>query len=121
MTKLARNALIGVVVLGYSLSYTGRSAAATEQPVRRIWADFPKFLFGFVSLAVIVNAGLLSDAVVSTLTSASGALFLLAFAGLGFEIRLAEMRETGLVPVGIVGVYLLVVSGVTYGIVTLLL
>ena len=31
------------------------------------------------------------------------------------------MRETGLVPVGIVGVYLLVVSGVTYGIVTLLL
>jgi uncharacterized integral membrane protein (TIGR00698 family) len=121
MTKLARNALIGVVVLGYSLSYTGRSAAATERPVRRIWADFPKFLFGFVILAVIVNAGLLSDAVVSTLVSASEALFLLAFAGLGFEIRLAEMRETGLIPVGVVGVYLLVVSGVTYGIVTLLL
>jgi uncharacterized integral membrane protein (TIGR00698 family) len=121
MTKLARNALIGVVVLGYSLSYTGRSAAATERPVRRIWADFPKFLFGFVTLAVIVNAGLLSDAVVSTLVSASEALFLLAFAGLGFEIRLAEMRETGLIPVGVVGVYLLVVSGVTYGIVTLLL
>lgn len=121
MTKLARNALIGVVVLGYSLSYTGQRLAGAERPARQVWIDFPKFLFGFVSLAVVVNAGLLPDAVVSTLSAASDALFLLAFAGLGFEIKLAEMRETGLVPVGIVGVYLLVVSGVTYGIVTLIL
>ena len=121
MTKLARNALIGVVVLGYSLSYAGRRTAGTNQPVRQVWTDFPKFLFGFVTLAVVVNAGLLPDAVVSTLAAASDALFLLAFAGLGFEIRLAEMRETGLIPVGVVAVYLLVVSGVTYGIVTLLL
>jgi uncharacterized integral membrane protein (TIGR00698 family) len=121
MTKLARNALIGVVVLGYSLAYTGGRLDGPERPIRQVWTDFPKFLVGFLCLAVVVNAGLLSDAVVSALRSASDALFLLAFAGLGFEIELAEMRETGLIPVGVVGVYLLVVSGLTYGVVTVLL
>lgn len=120
MTKLARNALIGVVVLGYSILYTSRGASEPGQPMGRVWTDFPKFLFGFVLIAVLVNSGVLPDAVVTSLTITSDVLFLLAFAGLGFEIRLAEMYETGLVPVGIVGIHLLIVSGVTYIIATLL-
>ncbi|NHN49148.1 putative sulfate exporter family transporter [Halostella sp. JP-L12] len=114
MTKLARNALIGVVAVGYSIRYTGRTAGAIDQPVRQVWVDFPKFLLGFVLVALLTNVGAIPGWAVDPILTASDALFLLAFAGLGFEIRLGELRNAGVVPVGVVGGYLLVVSALTY-------
>ena len=108
VTKLARNSLLGGVAVAYSLAYTARSA--TDPGVRRLWAEFPKFLLGFLAVAAIANSGLLSPAALESIGRVSDALFTLAFVGLGLSIRLREMREVGGAAVAAVLVHLLVVS-----------
>jgi len=83
----------GGVAIAYSLAYTARSA--TEPGVRRLWAEFPKFLLGFLAVAAVANSGLLSPAALESIGRVSDALFTLAFVGLGLSIRLREMREVG--------------------------
>ncbi|WP_050032921.1 YeiH family protein [Halorubrum halophilum] len=108
VTKLARNSLLGGVAVAYSLAYAARSA--TDPGVRRLWAEFPKFLLGFLVVAAVANSGLLSPAALESIGRVSDALFTLAFVGLGLSIRLREMREVGGAAVGAVLVHLLVVS-----------
>jgi uncharacterized integral membrane protein (TIGR00698 family) len=120
LTKLARNALIGVVAVWFSLRNARRSIGEADPTVGRIWTDFPKFLIGFLLLAGFANTGFLSSSVVSSLSTTSDTLFLLAFAGLGFEIRLADMKETGIGSVLVVGTYLIVVSSIAYVLVSVL-
>ncbi|MCG1008147.1 YeiH family protein [Halorubrum lacusprofundi] len=108
VTKLARNSLLGGVAVAYSLAYTARSA--TEPGVRRLWAEFPKFLLGFLAVAAVANSGFLSPAALESIGRSSDALFTLAFVGLGLSIRFREMREVGGAAVGAVLVHLLVVS-----------
>ncbi|VTT87293.1 hypothetical protein DM2_627 [Halorubrum sp. DM2] len=108
VTKLARNSLLGGVAVAYSLAYTARSAA--EPGVRRLWAEFPKFLLGFLAVAAAANSGLLSPAALASIGRVSDALFALAFVGLGLSIRVDDMRAVGAAPVGAVLVHLLVVS-----------
>ncbi|WP_280587895.1 putative sulfate exporter family transporter [Halorubrum sp. Boch-26] len=119
VTKLARNSLLGGVAVAYSLAYTARSA--TEPGVRRLWAEFPKFLLGFLAVAAVANSGLLSPAALESIGRVSDALFTLAFVGLGLSIRLREMREVGGAAVGAVLVHLLVVSALALGAVRWLL
>jgi len=114
MTKLARNALIGIVAVWYSLRYANGGTTDANPGVGRIWTDFPKFLLGFLLLALLTNAGIFSDAVIDSIAKTSDVLFLLAFVGLGFEIHLKKMRDAGFAPIGVVGAYLLIVSGLTY-------
>lgn len=120
ITKLARNSVIGIVAVWYSFRYAKGGVTESDPTVGRIWTDFPKFLFGFLLLAVVTNAGVLPNTVIDSIATTSDVLFLLAFAGLGFEIHLEKMRDAGLIPVGVVGAYLLVVSGLTYLLVGLL-
>lgn len=109
ITKLVRNALIGVVAVGYSLAYT--HADAEGRPgLRFLWDQFPKFLVGFVAAVVVANAGVLTDAQIGAVGRLSDWLFALAFAGLGFDIRLSEMRATGARPILVVLGYLSVVG-----------
>ena len=110
VTKLARNSLLGGVAVAYSLAYTARSAA--DPGVRRLWAEFPKFLLGFLLVAAVANSGLLSPAALASIGRVSDALFALAFVGLGLSIRVDDMRAVGAAPVGAVLVHLLVVSAV---------
>ncbi|ERH12276.1 MAG: putative membrane protein [halophilic archaeon J07HB67] len=111
VTKLARNSLLGAVAVVYSVAYASRSA--TEPGIRRLWAEFPKFLLGFLVVAVIANSGLLSAAALASITTVSDALFLLAFVGLGLSIRVGELRTVGVTPVAALLVHLLVVSALT--------
>lgn len=116
VTKLARNALIGLVAVGYSVRYAGGAGDTRRRlpRARRIWTEFPTFLLGFLILAVITTFGVLPAAVVDAVVATSDALFLLAFAGLGFDISLTAMRKTGFVPIAVVGTYLVVASGLAY-------
>ncbi|OYR54074.1 YeiH family protein [Halorubrum halodurans] len=108
VTKLARNSLLGGVAVAYSVAYAARSA--TDPEARELWAEFPKFLLGFLLVAAIANGGLLSSAAIDSITAVSDGLFLVAFVGLGLSIRVRELRSVGLAPVGVVLVHLLVVS-----------
>jgi len=100
VTKLARN-----------LPFWGRRdrllarvhrAVGDRAGVRRLWAEFPKFLLGFLAVAAVANSGLLSPAALESIGRVSDALFTLAFVGLGLSIRLREMREVGGAAVGAV-------------------
>jgi uncharacterized integral membrane protein (TIGR00698 family) len=119
VTKLARNSLLGGVAVAYSAAYAARSA--TEPEARRLWAEFPKFLLGFLLVAAVANSGLLSPAALASITAVSDALFLVAFVGLGLSIRVRDLRAVGAAPVGAVLVHLLVVSALTLTAVRLLL
>jgi len=119
VTKLARNALLGGVAIGYSTLYAARSA--TDPEARRLWAEFPKFLIGFLLVAAVTNAGILSPAAIAAIGAVADGLFLVAFVGLGLSIRIRELETVGLAPVGVVLIHLLVVSGLTLAAVRLLL
>lgn len=146
LTKLARNSLIGVVAVGYSLAYArravdgGREAggpgsagapSASADPadadrrsvadLAHLWTEFPKFLAGFFLVALVANLGVLGAGALASVGRVSDALFAMAFAGLGVDIRLATMREAGLAPVLVVGAYLVVGGGVALVAVTALL
>ena len=112
MTKLARNALIGVVVIVYA-SYYAHAGGGSQPSVRTLWNEFPTFVLGFLALAVVSSAGVLSSAQVTSIENAYDWLFVLAFVGLGTEIRLADLRATGPMPAVVVLLALLVSSGLS--------
>ncbi|QFU81579.1 YeiH family protein [Natronorubrum aibiense] len=109
MTKLSRNALIGVVVLVYA-SYYAQRGEGGRPSVQLLWAEFPKFVLGFIALVVLASAGVFSPAQQTALENAYNWLFVLAFVGLGTEIRLDGLRNTGVTPAIVVLVSLLIVS-----------
>lgn len=112
ITKLVRNALIGVVAVGYAVVYAryDNDHVGAGTGVRSVWSQFPKFLVGFLAVAAVANAGLLSPATLAAIGTATDWLFALAFAGVGFTIRLERMRAAGYGPVAVLAVYLVVVS-----------
>ncbi len=116
MTKLSRNALIGVVVLAYATYYARKTAGAsgdTGVSLRLLWTEFPTFVAGFLFLAVLATLGLFSSAQQTAIETAYGWLFLLAFVGLGTEIRIAALRRTGPVPIVVVLLSLLTASAIS--------
>ncbi|MFC7157805.1 YeiH family protein [Halomarina halobia] len=108
LTKLVRNSLIGAVVLAYSVYYA--RSRAERAGIGELWTRFPKFVFGFLAVAALVNLGGATATQVASIDAAADWLFALAFAGLGLEIRLAEMRQVGFAPVLLVLVSLVTVS-----------
>jgi len=122
VTKLARNVLLGGLVVAYSLAYAETSAADDGGfgTLARLWDGFPKFVLGFVSLVLVASSGALGDADVARIGAAYHWAFLVAFAGLGTSIEVGELRGTGLRPVALVGVALAVVSAISLGVASVL-
>jgi uncharacterized integral membrane protein (TIGR00698 family) len=123
ITKLVRNAFIGLVAVGYSIHYARRSETTNRTEgnhLRYLWSQFPKFIVGFALVIVIANVGVLSGSQIDLIGRGSDVLFLLAFAGIGFDIRFEELRSTGVAPILVVLVHLLTVSAVALGTVVFL-
>jgi uncharacterized integral membrane protein (TIGR00698 family) len=118
ITKLVRNTFIGVLAVGYAIYYTngGGRADPTE-----IWYRFPKFLVGFLLVAVIVNLGVVDAGTQATIGTVGDWLFALAFVGLGFELNPRRLRATGIRPILVVLAQFLTVSLLALGAVTLVL
>jgi uncharacterized integral membrane protein (TIGR00698 family) len=119
VTKLTRNSLLGVVAVGYAARYAADGGTSNAR-LRQVWTEFPKFLVGFLVVAAVANAGLLSSAALASIDTVADWLFTLAFVGLGFDIQVSEMRDTGVTPVLVVLVQLLAVSTLTLVAVTTL-
>lgn len=117
LTKLTRNALVGVVAVAYSLAFVSREAAS----IRAVWTRFPKFLIGFAAVSAVASAGLLSASAQASLDSLSTALFAVAFVGLGLDVRIDRMRETGATPVLVVALALSIVATLAFVAVTTVL
>jgi len=112
LVKLARNALIGVLTVGYALYYSRRGItdSSVEGSWRYLWETFPKFIIGFVILMFLGSAGIFSASQVATLDNASSWLFLLAFAGLGLSIDVSELATTGVKPILVISTSLVTIS-----------
>lgn len=109
VSKLTRNAFIGVVAAGYALGY-GRATLGSAGLFRTVWKAFPRFLVGFVLVMSVANLGLLSPTALARVEWVADWAFMLAFAGLGLSLSVAPMRSTGLAPVAVVGGSLLTVG-----------
>ncbi|WP_435156069.1 YeiH family protein [Haladaptatus sp. DFWS20] len=112
LVKLARNALIGLAATGYALYYLRRSDSdgISAGETSHLWRTFPKFVFGFLFLMILANIGIIDATHITSLEHASNWLFMLAFAGLGLELRLDELRSTGFEPIAVVLVSFVIVS-----------
>jgi uncharacterized integral membrane protein (TIGR00698 family) len=113
--KNTRNALIGVVVLGYALYWANRGGAVVASGARErvafLWRTFPKFVLGFLVVSALATAGLLHKPEVSTLGSLSKWAFLLCFAGVGLNFDLRELARAGLRPLVVAALGLVAVAG----------
>lgn len=122
ITKLVRNSFIGIAAVAYSLWYTADSTTNGRSiDLSELWGEFPKFLVGFLLVMGIANVGVIPSAQLSSLEAVSDWLFLLAFAGLGFDIRASEMKTAGIRPFLTVLFYLITVSVLMFGAVSLAL
>ena len=96
-TKLARNTLIGAAALGYAVYYTRREGGDAV-PLDVLWVEFPKFVLGFLLFMGLASAGFFSPSQQASIAEIVEWLFLLAFVGLGTEIRLDDLRRAGIAP-----------------------
>jgi uncharacterized membrane protein YadS len=119
VTKLVRNSFIGVLAVGYALHH----ATGGEDRVdpTEVWTRFPKFLVGFLLVAVLANAGVVDGGAQDAVATAGDWLFTLAFVGVGAELNPGRLRATGLRPVGLVLAQFLTVTALAYLAVTILL
>ena len=105
LTKLARNTLIGLLAVGYATYYARRRLdgdGGDSLGIRQLWNQFPKYVVGFVMLVALASTGVLTTGHVRSLENAYHWLFLLAFVGLGTEIRIDKLRRAGVAPVLVV-------------------
>ncbi|GAB6098517.1 YeiH family protein [Halanaerocella petrolearia] len=95
--KLSRNALMGIIVLLYSIYYA-RKGMTTEvdNKVKFVWKKFPKFLIGFLLLSLLSTLGLFTQDEIGTMKNLYKWIFMLSFAGVGFRTDFDKMREIGL-------------------------
>lgn len=120
VTKLARNALIGLVVLGYA-SYYARTGDGTNPSIRTLVDSVPPFVLGFLVFVGLATGGVFSASQQVVIEQTYNWLFAVAFVGLGTEIRLRSLRQTGLTPALVVLLALLVASSVSLALLLTLL
>lgn len=118
LTKMARNSLLGGVVIYYSVSLREKGDHDLQSFFQDIWANLPKFIVGFVILALLVSLGRLKSDTITSLESASQWMFLFAFVGLGFQINLQKIRETGFTPIIVTTIVFVFVSILTLFVLT---
>jgi len=120
LAKTTRNALIGFVVLGYSLYWSSRGQAqAIGDKASFLWRKFPKFVLGFLLISVLATLSFFTKSQLSSLANLSRWAFLLTFAGVGLRTNLRELGKQGWKPfaVGAIGeVFIaLLTLGLVYG------
>jgi uncharacterized integral membrane protein (TIGR00698 family) len=122
--KNTRNALIGLVVLGYAAYWSSRGGVAVASGIggraRFVWRTFPKFVIGFLVVSALATAGVFGKADVSSLGNLSKWAFLLCFAGVGLNFDLREIVRSGVRPLVVAALGLVVVAGCSLGLVLLL-
>ena len=97
LTKLCRNALMGVVILFFSLYYAKKGMAANvDNKAKFVWDKFPKFVLGFLIVSLLVTFNFFGEGEVKSLKHLYKWAFMLTFAGVGFRTRFSEMKKAGL-------------------------
>ncbi len=118
LVKSVRNALIGVVVLGFALYWASRGEADRVAPGVRgkavfVARTFPLFVIGFLAVSTLATVGALDKADQSSLANLSKFAFLLTFAGVGLKLDIREMGRAGWRPLAVAVIGLVAVATVS--------
>jgi uncharacterized membrane protein YadS len=124
LVKSTRNALIGFVVLGFTLYWAARGEADEIAPGVKakatfIWEKFPKFVLGFLAVSTIATAHWLTKGQTANLANVSKWAFLLTFAGVGLTTDIRQIARTGWRPLVVAIIGLTVIASVSLGLVLL--
>jgi uncharacterized integral membrane protein (TIGR00698 family) len=93
VVKLARNTLMGLVILAMAVWYAQRGMTAqVKNKGKFLWDRFPKFVLGFLAVSALATFGFFAPAQVKALTGLSKWLFSMTFAGVGLSMRFADMK-----------------------------
>lgn len=111
VTKLIRNTFIGILSVSYTINRVGD---AEQTDVSQVWSRFPKFLVGFVLIAVLANLNMVDESTRASISLVSDWLFTLAFVGLGIELNPSQFQTTGLRPFTVVLMQFLVITVLAY-------
>jgi len=109
--KMARNATIGLWALFFVGYYANRGLSrGVTNKAAYVWTNFPKFVIGFIFIMILANSGALSGEEVESLKNAYGWLFMMAFVGLGYDVKLKELKKVGIKPLMVAIIAVLTVS-----------
>jgi uncharacterized integral membrane protein (TIGR00698 family) len=106
LSKTARSAFIGFVVLGYAVYWASQGQATrVERKALFLWQKFPKFILGFVAISLLATSGFFTSSQLTSLGNLSKWAFLPAFAGVGLRTKLSDLINQGWRPilVGVLG------------------
>jgi len=106
LSKTARSAFIGFVVLGYAVYWASQGKAhRVENKAVFLWQKFPKFILGFVAISILATLGFFTSGQLNSLGNLSKWAFLPAFAGVGLRTQLSDLINQGWRPilVGVLG------------------
>jgi uncharacterized integral membrane protein (TIGR00698 family) len=118
LTKTARNAMIGFVVLAYAIYYAGRGQAKeVGNKALFLWQKFPKFVLGFLLISILATYHFFDKDQTTALANLSRWAFLLTFAGVGLRTNFREMRKQGLRPFAVGAIGEVVIAVFTLGLV----
>jgi len=100
VVKMSRNAFIGVWALLYTIYYLRPGTPAedgadeeAEGTIAYLWRRFPKMIVGFVVVAAVANLGMLTDSQITAMENVYEWLFVMAFAGLGYNITPNSLED----------------------------
>lgn len=103
--KLTRNALMGAVIVGVGLAYSGAAVTSRGSLALRLKQSLPLFVVGFLVAALLNTLGAvawlghaLHRDLAHDLQVISRFLILVALAGVGLGTRLSAMRKIGATP-----------------------
>lgn len=104
LSKTARSAFIGFVVLAYAVYWSSKGQAPNvTNKALFLWQKFPKFILGFMAISVMATLGVFTHTQLNSLANLSKWSFLPAFAGVGLRTRLKDLIGQGWRPI-VVGV-----------------
>ncbi len=106
LVKNGRNALMGLVILGFAIYYARRGMAEDiEHKGMFLWNNFPKFVLGFLLFSLLSTIGFFGEAEIKSLKHLYKWVFMMTFVGVGFNTRIDDMKKIGFKPF-VVGVML---------------
>jgi uncharacterized integral membrane protein (TIGR00698 family) len=118
LVKLVRVLMLGPVVIG--LSVLARRGSPTAKPGLSLNRLVPWFIVGFLGLALLRSLGAIPDAILQAIVPAATLLTVLSMAALGLGVDLKALRQVGARVTLAVTLSLLVLIGISLGLIRLL-
>ncbi|MGA2230932.1 MAG: putative sulfate exporter family transporter [Tepidisphaeraceae bacterium] len=101
LTKTARNATIGLVVLAVAVYFSVNGGKELQgSKAAFLWKRFPKFVLGFLLFSALAswaasNPSVFTKSQITSLANLSRWAFLLTFAGVGLRTNVRELFQQG--------------------------